>query len=461
MNRRQSGRAAAVLLLLIALVFVAFLGVTALRVGPPPEIAIAPGLTAIGKRTPVTVTVTEPGRGLVHVRVELSQGARTESLAEKSYDTPPAWKLWAKGTASDELHLEVGRETVKGLKGGTLVIRATADRAGSWLRTPASTVRELDLPVRLTPPALELLSTATYVRQGGSEAVVYRVGDSAVQSGVRAGSWFFPGYALPGGGPGDRFALFAVPYDMGSADGIRLVAADDVGNEAQAAFIDKFFPEPPGRDKIEIGDAFMNRVVPAIMSQTPELADQGGLLENYLQINRDLRRRNNEKLVELAQASQSRFLWTRPFQQMRNSQVMARFADHRTYFYKGQRVDEQDHLGLDLATTRADAVPAANDGVVVLARFFGIFGNAVVLDHGCGLMSLYGHLSSIGVQEGAQVERGETLGRSGDTGLAGGDHLHFTLILAGLPVTPVEWWDAHWIQDRIARKLGAALPLTP
>jgi murein DD-endopeptidase MepM/ murein hydrolase activator NlpD len=74
---------------------------------------------------------------------------------------------------------------------------------------------------------------------------------------------------------------------------------------------------------------------------------------------------------------------------------MASFADRRSYVYRGQTVDQQDHLGLDMAGVSHAPVPASNDGVVVLARFFGIYGNAVVIDHGYGLMSLYGHLSSI------------------------------------------------------------------
>ena len=95
---------------------------------------------------------------------------------------------------------------------------------------------------------------------------------------------------------------------------------------------------------------------------------------------------------------------------------------------------------------------------MVQARYFGIYGNCVVIDHGYGLLSLYGHLSSISVEEGQAVERYETIGRSGETGLAGGDHLHFTILLHGLPVNPQEWWDAHWIHDRLKLKLGAALP---
>src|SRR3990172_5369891 len=145
---------------------------------------------------------------------------------------------------------------------------------------------------------------------------------------------------------------------MGSAGGIKLVAADDVGNEAQVGFIDRFFPRPPGRDTIDLPDAFMIKVVPEILSQTPAIADQGDLLLNYLRINRDLRKSNTAVLVELAKRSKPEFLWARPFQQMGNTQVMARFADHRTYVYRGRPVDQQDHLGLDLAATRAAPIPA-------------------------------------------------------------------------------------------------------
>ena len=146
---------------------------------------------------------------------------------------------------------------------------------------------------------------------------------------------------------------------------------------------------------------------------------------------------------------------------MRNAKITAAFADRRTYVYNGKSIDQQDHLGFDMASVEHDAIQASNSGKVVLARFFGIYGNAVVIDHGYGLLSLYGHLSSIEVKEGQMVQRGQEIGRSGQTGLAGGDHLHFTLLLQGLPVTPVEWWDPHWIQDRVARKLGAALPYKP
>ena len=200
----------------------------------------------------------------------------------------------------------------------------------------------------------------------------------------------------------------------------------------------------------------MAKVVPEIMDQTPELEDRGSLLDNYLEINGELRARNAAELRELSKRSTDEILWHRPFLQLPGGQVMSSFADRRTYVFEGQPVDHQTHLGFDLASTRHDEVPAANDGIVLLARYFGIYGNTVVLDHGYGLMSLCSHLSSIAVQEGQRVERGQLLGHTGATGLAGGDHLHFTMMVDGEPVTPVEWWDASWIRDRVASKLGDA-----
>jgi murein DD-endopeptidase MepM/ murein hydrolase activator NlpD len=450
-------RGLGILLLLVLLVFV---GLGAFRAGPEPSIVAAADLPGIGKRTTVRVVVAEPARGLAGVRVELVQGDRVEPLATESHEPRAPWQLfWGPRRTESELSVEVGTDKIKGLKEGPAVVRVTAERAGAWLRRPDPVVRELTLPVKLRPPALHVMSTATYVAQGGCEAVVYRVGESSVRDGVRVGEWWFPGYPLPRGGPGERFALFAAPFDLPGPAAIRLVVEDDVGNAASAAFVDRFIERPFKTDTIRLNDDFMQRVVPAILSQTPSFEDQGDLLRNYLAINGDLRRQNAAVLTELSSRTAQEFLWGRSFVSMPNAQVMSDFADRRTYVYDGRVIDRQDHLGFDLASTRMAEVPAANDGIVLLAGYFGIYGNAVVLDHGYGLMSLYGHLSSVAVAEGDRVARGQSVGRTGDTGLAGGDHLHFTMLLHGLAVNPREWWDGHWIHDRIALKLGPALPL--
>jgi murein DD-endopeptidase MepM/ murein hydrolase activator NlpD len=458
-NRRDVGKGCFLRGLLVAgALFAAVVAATALWVGGAPAVKVEPAMPGIGRKTPVKVTVGDVGRA-ERLRVEVVQGDKVTPVAERSFTPRPAWQIWRRGRP-ETVTVAVGRDTVKGLRTGKATVRATVERAGTWARHPAPAVAQVELPVRLAPPVLGVASIHHFAVQGGSEAVVYSVGETAVRDGVQSGSWWFPGHPLPGG-QGQRFALFGIPYDLSDPSRIRLVAVDDVGNEAAVAFLDKFTPHPPRQDTIEVTDAFMNKVVPEILANSSEIEDHGSLLENYLAINRELRQKNNATLKELAGRSAPRFLWDQPFLPMPNAAITASFADHRTYFYNGKEIDQQDHLGFDMASVERDAVPASNRGVVVLARYFGIFGNAVVIDHGYGLMSLYGHLSTLGVREGQSVERGQELGRSGQTGLAGGDHLHFTMLLGGLPVTPVEWWDPHWIQDRVARKLGRALPLRP
>jgi murein DD-endopeptidase MepM/ murein hydrolase activator NlpD len=240
-----------------------------------------------------------------------------------------------------------------------------------------------------------------------------------------------------------------------------LIAEDDVGNKSEVkSFFHKFSPRPIGTDKIMLQDKFLEKVTTEILGQTSvtEIPAGASLLDKYLFINRELRKRNNGYLRELAKKTRPAFLWNDTFIQMPDTAVKGSFADRRTYMYQGAPVDTQDHLGFDLASVERAPVPAANAGVIVHAGYLGIFGNTVVVDHGFGLMSLYAHLSTIDVKEGAEIARAAPVGRTGSTGLAGGDHLHFTMLLHGLPVTPVEWWDGHWIQDRVKLKLGAILP---
>jgi len=119
-------------------------------------------------------------------------------------------------------------------------------------------------------------------------------------------------------------------------------------------------------------------------------------------------------------------------------------------------VDQEYHLGYDLAVTRRYPVEAANDGVVVFAGDLGIYGNAVIIDHGYGINTLYGHMSSIDVSVGDTIKKKQIIGRTGETGLAAGDHLHYGVYIYGVPVRPVEWWDEKWINDNILNKIEEA-----
>ena len=427
--------------------------------GPSPEIRIATERPAIGSSNRIDVSVVEPRRGLGKVRLTLVQGENSIELARDDGAAPAVWKLWQKGPETVELSAVVGRGAPDWLREGEATLRVVAERLEGPLRSVDPSVVETTLPVRFRPPALSMLSGPLYVRQGGSGLVVFRPGPTSVRSGIVAGDAVFPSYPLPGATSGERVVLFGVPWNVASIGDVKLFAEDDAGNVAMKQAPDLLKASPPRRDTIGITDTFLERVVPAIVSQTPELDPDEPFLEAYLRINGELRRANRQFLAELAGKSVPQPLWQGRFVQLPNSARKASFAETRRYLYRGSAVDEQTHLGLDLASTSRALAPAPNAGVILYAGFLGIYGNVVVIDHGLGMMSINAHLSSIAVAEGQRVERGAAIGRTGATGLAGGDHLHLGIFIQGTAVDPIEWLDGTWIENNIASKLdvtGAA-----
>jgi murein DD-endopeptidase MepM/ murein hydrolase activator NlpD len=425
-----------------------------------PTIQLLGQVKGLGQSTPIEFEVRDERHGIKNAQVEVRQGEQVFAVpimrTAQEEASSSWWKFWSKGAESKATYkARAGHREIPSLQEGraTLVIVATNDSWGRFFRGGRSELL-LDLPVRLTPPQVQVLSFPHYINQGGAELIVFKVSTGTTQSGVRVGDSFFPSWPVKESMPETRLCLFAYGYNVDPATPARIVARDDAGNETVSNFVYRVFPKQFRTDTIELKDDFMARVVPAIMSQTPELEDQGGLLKNFLLINGQLRATNARELVAFAQKTADHFLWTKPFIQLGNSKVEAAFADYRTYVYHGETVDHQTHLGFDLAVVEHNPVVAANDGVIVHAGYFGIYGNTVIIDHGCGLQSLYAHLSSMEVKPGQQVKRGQLIGHSGETGLAGGDHLHFTMLLDGIPINPVEWWDPHWIHDRIEVKLA-------
>ncbi len=428
---------------------------SALSVGPVPTVTIESERPAVGKATRIEAHFAEPSRGLSLVRLELVQGDRSEPLAEQRFEAGGLlpWRAVSR-TREATLEAIVGKDKQPWLSEGEVVVRAVAERAAGALRSPTPVVVEQRLPVRLRPPRLELVSSQHYVRQGGAGAVVLRVAEGAVRSGVRAGSVEALAYPLPGGTPQDRFAIFPVPWNVSDSSAVRLFAEDDAGNRSETGFIDLFKPMPPRTDTVEVSDSFLERVVPAIASQTPGFDTSGSLLDQYLRINGELRKAELARVVELSRTSQPAFLWSGPFLQMPNTKLEANFAETRSYRHAGREVDQQTHLGFDLASTQRAPVPAPNGGRVLYAGWMTLYGNAVVIDHGYGLLSLCGHLSAVTVAAGDTVARGDIVGASGATGLAGGDHVHVEIFVQGQSVDPVEWLDAKWIRDNLGTKLA-------
>ena len=421
-----------------------------------PVITIHSPQKFIGRSTPVAVSIASE-TVLADAAINVEQNGKTIPLQDLKMERQGPGQINASAT--------IGRD---GLVNGPATLVVDAGRKTFFgLRTVTSHERR-DLTVRLDPPRVSVVSIHHFINLGGAEFVVLRATPEDVEAGVLVGDAryrLYPGSAVGITDPAMRVGFFALRHDQQINTPINAYARDAAGNEVKVPLEHRPFVKQFVQSKIPVDQRFLDRVVPAIASHTPDLkvdtASPEGLLKGFLEINGNLRRKNNDTIAALAEKSEPRMLWTEAFAQMMNSQVESRFADRRTYYFEDREIDKQVHLGFDLATVQQAPVHASNTGKVVFADFLGIYGNCVIIDHGLGVQSLYAHLSSIGVKVGDEVKKGQELGRTGSTGLAGGDHLHFTLLLHGTPVNPVEWWDQHWLQDRVLRKIkeaGGAAP---
>lgn len=395
----------------------------------------------IGQETPVAVHIVNP-HGLRHVVAKLDQNGSSNLLIQTQ--TPPTHFLfWRKTHAPQDVTFIAGKKKAPGLQEGKA--RLVVEAESNDLRAATDTI-STDVNVVLRPPSLTVDSFQHYINQGGSEMVLLTPSGDWNQTGVRVGGLSFDSYPAPAGS-GQRLVLFALPWDAPLNTAPVAFASSAGGNEVKANFWFKIFPKKFRARDLAIDDKFLDKVVNQI-----EPNGSGDLLTRFIHINGALRVENNRTLADLRLKSEPKFLWTQSFLQLANSQVESAFADVRSYIYKGKKVDQQVHLGFDLAVVAHTPVVAANDGRVVWAAPLGIYGNCIVVDHGYTLQSIYGHLSEIGVKEGEMVKRGQVMGKSGSTGLAGGDHLHFSMQVGGVQVNPVEWWDEHWIKDHIQNR---------
>jgi hypothetical protein len=425
--------------------------------GPAIEIT---GPDAIGQTGEIDVTVTAPHSALNRLDVALSQNGASFPVFSLATDSA---QLTHEGADRVRITRPTGKRLIPDLKPGDAEITVTAVRPVLFgLREVQSTAKR-SVDVRLNPPQISVVSRQHFINHGGSEAVIYRVAPPESASGVQVGDERYPGFPATGAGidsgdPGLRIAFFAVLWNQDVDTPISLYATDSLGNEGTGSFEYKVFPKEFKSSQIHLDDHFLTRVVPPILQNSPDLKvdDPTDMLASYLAINRKLRRMNDAEIAELAKHTAPQILWHGPFKQLINTAVEAGFADQRTYLYKGKDVDHEVHLGFDLASIAEAPVHAANRGRVVHAGWLGIYGNCVILDHGMGLQSLYAHLSSISVKVGDMVEAEGLLGRTGSTGLAGGDHLHFTMLLGGHAVTPIDWWSSQWVEDRVLRKIMEA-----
>jgi len=433
-----------VVAILIVLILIGIPAGLLLLLSAHSSVSFAQPPKVVGVATPMTVHVGNP-HGIRHVTATIEQNGAAQTLMETE-NPPNRLTFWRAHLPPQDFHFIAGKKQAPNLKEGKarLVVQAQSNDLAAATDTISA-----DVEVILKPASITADGFQHYINQGGSEMVVFTPSGSWTEAGVRLGDNTFRSFPVPGNSA-QRFALFVFPWDMPTTGVPKVYVRNAAGTEATAQFWFKIFPKKFRMRDLAIDDKFLDKVVNQI-----EPNGSGDLLTRFLKINGDLRRQNNRTLADLRLKTQESFPWTQSFLQLANSQVESEFADVRSYIYQGKKVDRQVHLGFDLAVSAHTPVVAANDGKVVWAALLGIYGNCIVVDHGYGLQSIYGHLSELGVKEGDMVKRGQTMGKSGSTGLAAGDHLHFSMQIDGVQVNPVEWWDEHWIKDHIQNRMKA------
>jgi len=399
-----------------------------------PTIQVLPDSRYIGKE--LILKVQDQKSGVAELQVDVIQAGRPINLLSEKFP---------KKTLLVEKTIPL-RPLPQGLREGEAQIKVSAkDHSWNW-GNPVSV--EKPVVIDITPPQLTVLGTLHYANQGGTGVITYQVSEEVPLSGVQVGQTFFPGYVVA---QGRYVAYFAIPLDASSKTPTSVLAEDLAGNRSQEGFRVIVKPRAFKRDRIEITDPFLQSLLPYFTSRDPNL--KGTPLEMFLEVNRKQREVDHQEIKKISKETAPKSLWSGTFLRLPNSKPMASFAQDRTYQYNGKEVDRQIHWGVDLASLAQSPVPASNSGIVVFAGPLGIYGNTVVIDHGCGLFSMYSHLSKIETEVKREVKKGDILGRTGSTGMAGGDHLHYAMMIQGVFVNPLEWWDEHWIRDNVDLKL--------
>jgi len=415
-----------------------------------PSAEIEVSSPAIGLSCELTVRVRDTETGLRQVKVRLIKDGKHIDLFSKQY---PKTSLFRHAEQQSETITLIIEPKKSGVGEGEAVIDVDVSDY-SWRNWGKGNRHSFGASIEIdtTAPQIAVLSNHHYLNQGGAGLVLYRLTEPCPRHGVQVGDNFYPGFNAPGNDTSLQLALIAVGHDQDTKTTLLVKAEDRARNSGQQSFTYVIKTQGFKSDTLTISDSFLTQKMPEFSGDL-NLPPTAPLIDQFLAVNRDLRFANMQRITELTRVSEPQFYWRSSFLRLPGSAPRAGFADKRAYSYRGTIVDHQVHLGVDLASTAHAPVPASNSGKIVFTGWLGIYGQTIIIDHGYGLFSLYGHLNEIKVAMGHMVQRGETIGLTGISGLAGGDHLHFSMLVHQTFVNPREWFDGHWITDNISTKL--------
>ncbi len=425
--------------LLILIIFFALGGVAYVFFNDmqAPEITLLNKSNFISKTSNINLNLSDVS-GIKSVKVYAIRGEQNIEIMSKSFPEK---------IASEEVIF-----TLKdaGLRDGDITIHVVAtDASLAYFGMGNSSEKSFKLKLDSVAPRVKLLSGAgATVRRGSIGAISFSANKELERAYIKVNNDLYPAFKQS---DGEYHALFPYKVELEPSQ-VRpeIIVVDLAGNVAKANSgiqgIDRKFKE----DTLNISDGFLNARMPDFVDDIPDAASH---LERYVRVNREIRVDNTAYLLELGKKTDPTLLSEGTFARLPRAANRATFGDKRTYKYNGEVIDNQTHKGIDLASVKHAEIPAANNGTIVYAEDLGIFGLMVLIDHGLGLMSLYSHLSEIHVNVGDIVKRGNVIGKTGVTGLAGGDHLHFGVLVHGVESQPLDWYDKNWIRNNITNRL--------
>ena len=419
--------------------------------GKKPLATLTPLPEYISKSITFNVVISDVKMGLRDVKVSIKQDGPAIPLLKKNFSYTGL--LNKKGVHIFDGEFTLNPKQLNLVQGQANLIIEIHDFSKRRGGDGNLTILEHNMTVDTIPPSMTAISRSHNINRGGSGLIIYKVSDDTQENGVLINDILFQGIPFNNDPhTGIYLCYFAFPCNVKKDTALYLWAKDMANNEIKKAFRYHIRQKRFRKDTIRISDRLLDAI---ITSFPPDIFGPGDSnIEKYLFINRTLRKENSASLKELCQSPIKEKLWDGPWLRMKKAATMAGFGDERIYYYKNKAVDRQRHLGVDLASFARSPVQASNTGEVIFAKDLGIYGLTIVIDHGQGLFTMYGHLSSIDVAVDQAINKGDIIGVSGATGLAMGDHLHFGFLVHGIPVNPVEWWDAHWIDDNIHKKLS-------
>ena len=427
--------------------------------GSTPEVAVALPSLYLKKSYEMSIKVSDRGTGFRKIMVYLIQQGNEKLLFEKKYQPSSILSLFSDKKVNEDSFIIPVESRKYGMNDGEALIRIMVSDY-SWRGWNKGNVfyEEKKVVIDTKPPQIKILTKQHNIERGGAGLVIYRLFEEKVKSGVMVKDNFFPGHSGMFTDKNIYVAFFALNYNQGPGTQISVTARDLAGNNAKRGFHHYIRDKDFKSDTLNISEKFLEFKMPDFDLNDKEenfAKLKNPLLAKFLYINGELREKNVKTVLSVPQDTRPRLFWEGKFTRLSGAARRAGWADHRVYKHKGKEIDRAVHLGIDLASTANAPVKAANSGRVIMAGFEGIFGNVIIIDHGFGLASLYSHFNEINVMKGDEVSKGDIIGKTGLTGLAAGDHLHFSIIVHNTFVNPVEWWDSTWIKNNITSKIEA------